>query len=121
MRANVVRGDGFRGALNYALASQKNAMIVGGNLEGQSPRELASEFAVSRSLRPDCVRPVWHCSLSAPEIERPSPEQWGQAAELLLHTAGLSPERHQYVFSWQPWVLHCRGLLAPYCKENYGN
>jgi len=97
MRANVVRGDGFRGALNYALASQKNAMIVGGNLEGQSPRELASEFAVSRSLRPDCVRPVWHCSLSAPEIERPSPEQWGQAAELLLHTAGLSPERHQYV------------------------
>jgi hypothetical protein len=97
MRANVVRGDGFRGALNYALASQKNAMIVGGNLEGQSPRELASEFAVSRSLRPDCVRPVWHCSLSAPETERPSPEQWGQAAELLLHTAGLNPEKHQYV------------------------
>ncbi|MEZ7195986.1 relaxase/mobilization nuclease domain-containing protein [Pseudodesulfovibrio karagichevae] len=97
MRANVVRGDGFRGALNYALALQKNAMIVGGNLEGQSPRELASEFAVSRSLRPDCVRPVWHCSLSAPEAERPSPEQWGQAAKLLLHTAGLNPQKHQYV------------------------
>ena len=97
MRANVVRGDGFRGALNYALALQKHAMIVGGNLEGRSPRELANEFAASRSLRPDCVRPVWHCSLSAPEKERPSPEQWGQAAELLLQTAGLSPEKHQYV------------------------
>nr|WP_321514134.1 relaxase/mobilization nuclease domain-containing protein [uncultured Pseudodesulfovibrio sp.] len=97
MRANVVRGDGFRGALNYALASQKHATIVGGNLEGRSPRELASEFAVSRSLRPDCIRPVWHCSLSAPQTERPTPEQWEQAAELLMRSAGLSPEKHQYV------------------------
>ncbi|WP_319543705.1 relaxase/mobilization nuclease domain-containing protein [uncultured Pseudodesulfovibrio sp.] len=97
MRANVVRGNGFRGALNYALAPQKRAKVVGGNLEGRSPRELASEFAVSRSLRPDCIRPVWHCSLSAPQTERPTTEQWEQAAELLMRSAGLSPEKHQYV------------------------
>lgn len=93
----MVRGTGFRGALNYAMAPNKHAQIVGGNLDGKNPKELASEFAVSRALRPDCTRPVWHCSLSSPEGEKPSAEQWGQAAKLLLQSAGMNPEKHQYV------------------------
>lgn len=97
MRPNVVRGAGFRGVLNYALSPQKGAAIVGGNLDGLDPRELASEFSISRQLRPECGRPVWHVSLSAAPGEQLTDQQWNEAAEILVESVGLSPVSHQFV------------------------
>jgi hypothetical protein len=72
MKAKVSRGSGFRGALNcvFDLGPQathlKQAELVGGNMAGQEPHDLAREFSVTRQLRPDITRPVWHCSLDLP-------------------------------------------------------
>ncbi|WP_207259688.1 relaxase/mobilization nuclease domain-containing protein [Desulfovibrio sp. Huiquan2017] len=97
MRPNVVRGSGFRGVLNYALSAKKGAVIVGGNLDGVNPRELASEFSISRQLRPECGRPVWHVSLSAAPGEHLTDQQWNKAAEILVESVGLSSASHQFV------------------------
>lgn len=97
MKANVKRGGGFRGVLTYALRKDKQPEIVGGNLDGQNPRDLAQEFGVSRGLRPECGRPVWHTSLSLPAVEHLTPEQWDEAARKLLAKVGMDPDKHQFV------------------------
>lgn len=82
MKAKIVRGSGFRGALDYAFdvgpkaTDDKQPERIGGTLSGKTPRVLAHELAVVRGLRPDIERPVWHCSLSLPEGERLSKEKW---------------------------------------------
>ena len=47
-------GGGFRGALDYALGKQGgNACeIIGGTMTGQTPRDLSTEFGLSRAARP---------------------------------------------------------------------
>jgi hypothetical protein len=97
MKGHVKRGSGFRGVLNYCLGPSKNGEIVGGNLDGQAARELAAEFGISRNLRPECTRPVWHTSLSLPLGESLTPERWGEAARRLLQHVGMDPEVHQFV------------------------
>lgn len=96
MRPNVVRGRGFRGALNYDLG-KKGASIAGGNMVGQTPRDLAREFAACRSLRPDCDTPVWHTSLSAAPDEKLSAQEWQKAAEILMVEVGMDPANHMFV------------------------
>jgi len=48
----IKRGTGFRGVLNYALDNNRGE-IIGGNMAGTTPRELAQEFGQSRSRRED--------------------------------------------------------------------
>jgi hypothetical protein len=45
----IVQGKSFRGLLNY-LHSKEGAQCVGGNMAGETPRELAAEFRVARIL-----------------------------------------------------------------------
>ena len=45
----LIKGRDFRGLLDY-LASRPGAEIVGGNMEGANPRELAREFRFVRIL-----------------------------------------------------------------------
>lgn len=94
MKAKVVRGGGFRGALNYAFGKDEG-VIVGGNMANNSPRTLAAEFAASRKLRPDVDKAVWHCSLSATEGERLSDEKWGQIAADFVKLMKFGPN-HQF-------------------------
>lgn len=94
MKAKVVRGGGFRGALNYAFGKDEG-VIVGGNMSNNSPRTLAAEFAASRKLRPDVEKAVWHCSLSATEGERLSDEKWGQIAADFVKLMKFGPN-HQF-------------------------
>lgn len=127
MRPNVVRGRGFRGALEYDLG-KKGALIVGGNMAGENPRDLAHEFGVCRSLRPDCETPVWHTSLSAAPGEKLSPEQWQKAAKILMAEVGMAPADHMFVVTEHVdtehahvHVLACRigldGSIA-YCRND---
>jgi hypothetical protein len=96
MKANVRRGKGFRGLLEYALDRGDACEVVGGNLDGRTPRALAAEFAASRKLRPDCTRPVWHCSLSLPAGEHLDGDKWNQVATSFMEKVGLDPARHMF-------------------------
>lgn len=95
MKAKVTRGAGFRGVLNYALGPTKHAQIVGGNLDGSTPRELASEFSVSRNIRPEINKPVWHCSLALPNGDHISADKWQEITADFMARMGFSD--HQYV------------------------
>lgn len=95
MKAKIKRGSGFRGALNYVL-SKDEPRVVGGNMSGQTPRELAKEFAAARMLRPDIEKPVWHSSLSAAPGERLTDQQWHDVAARYMKGMGFS-ESTQYV------------------------
>lgn len=102
MKAKINRGNGFRGVLEYALGPGKHnkldrAEIVGGNLDGMNPRELAAEFAVSRRQRPEVKNPVWHCSLSLPKGERLDSITWHQVCERYLLLMEIDTDNHMWV------------------------
>lgn len=97
MKANVGRGSGFRGALDYAMGEEKDAELVGGNLSGTTPREMAAEFGISRNLRPNCKKPVWHCSLSLPPGDRLDSDRWEAITKDFMEQMGMDPDNHQYV------------------------
>ncbi len=95
MKAKVERGSGFRGALNYAIDEEKSAQLVGGNMSGTTPRELASEFAISRKLRPECSKPVMHFSLALPIGDDLDPLKWAEVTEAFMAEMGM--DKHQFV------------------------
>ena len=101
MKVKVVRGAGFRGALDYvfdtrSVTGTKQPLLLAGNMAGQRPRELAAEFSATRRLRPDIGRPVWHASLSLPRGEKLSPDRWSKIADDFVR-------RMRFVQS-TPWV-----------------
>ena len=63
--------------------------IIGGNMSGQTPRELAREFGVFREQRPDIAKPVHHASISAAEGERLPIEQWNEIADKYAERMGF--------------------------------
>lgn len=92
MKAKIVRGCGFRGALDYVLDMQnigKQPEVVGGTLAGETAAELSREFSIVRGLRPDIKRPVWHCSLSLPADENLSSEKWSVVVEDFMQRMGF--------------------------------
>lgn len=95
VKANVERGSGFRGVVNYAFGDGKGAEIVGGNMVGTDPRSLAQEFALSRESRSEVQRPVWHCSLSCPPGEVLSAEEWDALTSDFMRIMEL--DAHQFV------------------------
>lgn len=96
VKAKVSRGGGFRGIAKYVLGDGKNAEFVAGNVTGTTPRALSSEFAVSRQLRPDVTRPVWHTSLALPAGERLAGDQWQAVVNDYMDGMGLDREKHQF-------------------------
>jgi hypothetical protein len=102
MKAKINRGNGFRGVLEYAFGPGKHnkldrAEIVGGNLDGMNPRELAAEFSVSRRQRPEVKNPVWHCSLSLPKGERLDSIKGHQICERYLQLMEIDTDNHMWV------------------------
>lgn len=90
----VSRGTGFRGVLDYAFNREPSAespgKLVGGNMSGISPRELASEFGAVRRLRQDIGKPVWHQALRLPEGERINSDKWQSICDRYLTLMGIS-------------------------------
>jgi hypothetical protein len=102
MKAKVKRGNGFRGVLEYVFGpGQHNqpgrAEIVGGNLSGMHPRELAAEFGASRRQRPEVKNPVWHCSLALPKGERLDSAAWHQVCQRHLQLMGIDTDNHMWI------------------------
>ena len=63
MIAKLIKGKGFRGALEYDLKQGKGVLLET-NMAGQTPKELAREFGIIRALRPTLGKAVCHVSLS---------------------------------------------------------
>lgn len=96
MKAKVERGGGFRGVLDYALGKEGgNACeVIGGNMCGLTPQELANEFRLSREARPGVARPVWHTSLTLPAGDSLTPDRWSEVVADFMAGMGLADHQH---------------------------
>ena len=103
MIAKLVKGRGFRGALNYDLEPEKG-VLLDTNMAGENPRELAAEFGAIRELRPGLGKAVLHASLSAAPGDQLSDEQWREIGQEYL--AGMGFTDHQYVLSRHTDTAH---------------
>jgi hypothetical protein len=90
---NQTKGRGFRGCLNYLLNKEK-AELIGGNMIGVTPRELATEFSLAYELNDKVSRPVYHASLSLPPGQRLSDEQWNDLAASYLERMGFTDNQY---------------------------
>ena len=73
MIQKIITGRGFRGVLDYVFTESAElkhgaARIVGSNMDGTTPRELARAFGDVRRLNRDLTRVVHHCPLSLPLV-----------------------------------------------------
>lgn len=89
MIAKLVKGRGFRGALEYDLTKEKGR-VIDSNMAGQNPRELAAEFGQIRKLRPNLGKAVLHVSLSAAPGEKLTDEQWREIGQRYLRGMGFT-------------------------------
>lgn len=92
---SVKRGKGFRGVLNYVFGRDDEhkgepGRLLGGNLSGLDPRTLAQEFGITRGLRPEVEKPVWHNSLRLPKAEKITDAQWLRIADEYMREMGFS-------------------------------
>lgn len=94
MIGKQTKGRGFRGALNYVLGKE-GAEIIGGNMLGESARELSAEFGEARKLKPNLSRVVYHASLSLPPGEGLSDSKWAEVADRYIE--GMGFKGAQYV------------------------
>lgn len=92
----IVHGIGFRGVLNYAAdrdsPDAEPGRLLGGNMSGTTPRELAAEFGAIRNLRPDIEKPVWHQSLRLPKGDRLDYGEWVKFADDYMGRMGFTDQ-----------------------------
>jgi hypothetical protein len=93
MIAKIIKGGGFRGALEYDLNEEKGLMLDT-NMAGQTPRELAKEFGEIRKLRPNLGKAVLHVSLSASPGENLTDQQWREIGQRYLRGMGFKDNQH---------------------------
>jgi len=96
----IKRGSGFTGVVSYGLEEIDGiprGRVIGGNMSGLDVESLAKEFGISRRLRPDVEKPVWHNSLRLPEGEKMTDEEWVKFADDYMRRMGFS-DLHQRVY-----------------------
>lgn len=96
----IKRGSGFAGVLSYAMEQIEGiprGRVVGGNLSALDEQSLAKEFGISRRLRPDVEKPVWHNSLRLPKGEKLTDGQWEKIGDDYMERMGFS-DTHQRVY-----------------------
>lgn len=109
----ISRGSDFRGVMAYIVDGELDnpreikGELIGGNMSGRTPQELAEEFNLSKAIRPDIKRPVWHNSLRLPLGEKIDKETWNKIADRYMEKMGFS-EHHQrsYFFDDDPKGQH---------------
>ncbi len=94
MIAKMIKGRGFRGAVEYDLKAGKSALLET-NLSSRTPRAMAREFGEVRQLRPTLGKAVAHVSLSLAPGEHLTDAQWLAVAERYLAHMGFTD--NQYV------------------------
>ena len=94
MISKIIKGRGMQGVVAYAMDGDHRA-IIGGNLAGQTPRQLSKEFGQFRKLRPTLERAVAHLILSAaPEDPPLDADAWNRIAGIFMDDLGYQSCPH---------------------------
>ncbi len=96
MIGKQIKGQSFSKLLNY-LFSKDGASLIGSNMEGTTPYELAAEFRFSQQLNPRVNRAVYHASLSLPHTEHLENEIWHEIAKKYLQAMGFDMNQYAVV------------------------
>lgn len=79
----VMKNNSFTATTKYVIEKEQ-ATIIGGNMVGENPKELVTEFMISHDLNPGIRRPVYHFTLSLPKHEDLNNKQFAALAETYL-------------------------------------
>lgn len=94
------RGKDFGGLLRYLFANEQHRFL-GGNMTSSDIRNLSREFGVTRQLRQDIEKPVWHQALRLQKGEHISDETWLQILDEYMREMGFDPDMHM-----RSYVMH---------------
>jgi hypothetical protein len=103
MKAKISRGHSFKGAVNYILdigkkaAHTKEPEIISSNMSAEYMQDFTKEFVHISNLREDIKKPVWHCSLTLPNNEKLSKEDWEKVSDSFLKRMEIDTNNHQYI------------------------
>ncbi|EBN7784584.1 relaxase/mobilization nuclease domain-containing protein, partial [Salmonella enterica] len=90
----IKRGKSFSGVVLYVLKPGSHHRtvpeVIGGNMTGDCSQELIDEFNLTKELRSDVAKPVWHNSLRLPQGESLTNEQWKRIADDYMKRMGFS-------------------------------
>lgn len=90
----IRRGKNFIGIVLYTLKSDSHhrvaPVVIGGNMDGCAAKDLITEFNLTKTLRPDVDKPVWHNSLRLPKDEVLTDAQWSAIADDYMKRIGFS-------------------------------
>lgn len=96
MISHISKGAGFGGACAY-VEEKSGAQVIDSNMASDNPSDRAREFQSIASQNPRCTRPVFHASLSAPEGEHLTDDQWRAVGSDYMRGMGFGDS--QYVIS----------------------
>lgn len=89
----IKRGKSFSGVVLYVLKPGSHHRtvpeVIGGNMTGDCSQELIDEFNLTKELRSDVAKPVWHNSLRLPQGESLTNEQWKRIANDYMKRMGF--------------------------------
>ncbi|HDH0189465.1 TPA: relaxase/mobilization nuclease domain-containing protein, partial [Klebsiella pneumoniae] len=89
----IKRGKSFAGVVLYVLKPGSHHRtvpeVIGGNMTGDCSQELIDEFNLTKELRSDVAKPVWHNSLRLPQGESLTNEQWKRIADDYMKRMGF--------------------------------
>ncbi|EEV3168160.1 relaxase, partial [Escherichia coli] len=89
----IKRGKSFAGVVLYVLKPGSHHRtvpeVIGGNMTGDCSQELIDEFNLTKELRLDVAKPVWHNSLRLPQGESLTNEQWKRIADDYMKRMGF--------------------------------
>lgn len=94
MIARISKGKNFRGVVAYVLGDKPDgqpdrAEVIGTNLGGRNPKEMAQEFEAVASHNSRVQKPVRHYSLRLPDQDkRLTCEQWQDLGSRFLERMG---------------------------------
>lgn len=121
MQPELIDGHGtakgnFKTCLDYVLREDALAVIVGGNMGGETASQLAAEFEQIKPSSGKGKNFVWHVSFSAAPGEQFSQDKWRDKGERLFNKVGqlanrkrkkekeigLNTEDNQFVIIYHP-------------------
>lgn len=103
MKANITRGEVFRGLVCYEAdverkdAGKKHAEYIGGTIEESSVDDIVKALLVPQKIR-KVRKPVYHVSLALPYGERLSGPEWEKVIEAFLIKMGFPSDT--------PWIAY---------------
>ena len=111
MICNITKGNDFYGCVSYVLAG--DARLIGDNMSGDSPTELAWEFRLVSNKNERVQKPVLHLSFSPEPDDRPLNDlEYSMITQDLLN--GLNLEDNQFLLV-EHRDTEFNGKVRPHC------